>query len=156
MSSDPIRTSADARGDTAAPQKRLTIRVRREQALDSGVWVWTGLPEGYPGSAGGRTIAELLEEMEALKHFMTGEGPATEITVDYMYEVADVPVEVLLDYQHGRAARDKAAEDLRRANDELILKSRATASALRAAGLSVRDGAALMGLSKSRFDQLCT
>jgi hypothetical protein len=25
---------------------------------------------GYPGSAGGRTVAELFEEVEALKHFM--------------------------------------------------------------------------------------
>jgi hypothetical protein len=64
------------------------------------------------------------------------------------------PVDVLIDYQHGRAARDKAAEDLRCANDELTVKAHAAASALRAAGLSVRDGAGLMGLSKSRFDQL--
>lgn len=154
MSTSRIQTQGDVSSDTAARQKRLTVRVRREQALDSDAWVWTGLPEGYPGSAGGRTVAELLEEVEALKHFMMDEDPATDIAIDYIYEVADVPVEVLIDYQHGRAARDKAAEDLRRANDELILKARATASALRAAGLSVRDGAALMGLSKSRFDQL--
>lgn len=154
MSIDRVRAYPSAAGDTAAAQKRLTVRVRREQALDSGAWVWTGLPEGYPGSAGGRTVAELFEEVEALKHFMTGEEPGTDVGVDYLYEVADVPVEVLIDYQHGRAARDKAAEDLRRASDELTVKARATASALRAAGLSVRDGAALMGLSKSRFDQL--
>lgn len=156
MSTDSIRASANAPGETAAPHTRLTVRVRREQAIDSGAWVWSGLPEGYPGSAGGRTVAELFEEVEALKHFMTGEDPATDITVDYLYEVADVPVQVLIDYQHGRATRDKAADDLRRANDELVLKARATASALRAAGLSIRDGASLMGLSKSRFDQLST
>ncbi len=156
MSADRVPADVSAAGDTAAAQQRLTVRVRREQALDSGAWVWTGLPEGYPGSAAGRTVAELFEEIEALKHFMTGDDPATDIAVDYLYEVADLPAEVLLDYQHGRAARDDAAENLRRANEELTVKARATASALRAAGLSVRDGAALMGLSKSRFDQLST
>jgi hypothetical protein len=154
MSTDRIAADARTASETAARQKRLTVRVRREQALDSGAWVWTGLPEGCPGSAGGRTVAELFAEVDALKHFMMDEDPTTEIAVDYMYDVADFPVSVLIDYHHGRAARDKAAEDLRRANDELITKARATASALRAAGLSVRDGAALMGLSKSRFDQL--
>jgi hypothetical protein len=112
--------------------RRLTVRVKREQALDSGAWVWTGLPDGYPGSAGGRTVAELFEEVEALKHFMTGDDPATDIRVDYLYEVADIPVEVLVDYHHGRVARDKAAENLRRANEDLSMKARATASALRA------------------------
>ena len=154
MSIDRVHADASAGSDTTAAQKRLTVRVRREQALDSGAWVWTGLPEGYPGSAGGRTVTELFEEVEALKHFMTGEDPATDIAVDYLYEVADVPVEVLIDYQHGRMARDRAAENLHRANEELSVKAQAAASALRAAGLSVRDGAALMGLSKSRFDQL--
>ncbi len=154
MSTDRVRAHASGADDTAAAQQRLTVRVRREQALDSGAWVWTGLPEGCPGSAGGRTVAELFAEVEALKHFMMGEDPATDIAVDYLYEVADVPVQVLIDYQHGRATRDRAAEDLRRANDELTVKARATVRALRAAGLSVRDGAALMGLSKSRFDQL--
>lgn len=151
---DRVRAESGAASDTATAEKRLTVRVRREQALDSGAWVWTGLPEGYPGSASGRTVAELFEEIEALKHFMTGQDPATDIGVDYLYEVDGFPVEVLIDYQHSRAARDIAAEELRRANEELTAKARATAPALRAAGLSVRDGAALMGLSKSRFDQL--
>jgi len=51
------------------PAISLVVVVQREQALDSGAWVWTALPQGYPGSAGGRTIAELHEEVEALKHF---------------------------------------------------------------------------------------
>lgn len=37
---------------------------------------WPGRPEGCPGSVGGRTIGELHEEVEALKHFFTGEDPA--------------------------------------------------------------------------------
>jgi hypothetical protein len=90
---------------------RLTVLVKREQALDTGAWVWTALPQGFPGSAGGRTISELHEEVEALKHFFTGEDPATDIVVDYMYELP---------------------------------------------GLSIRDSAALMGLSKSRFEQICS
>lgn len=156
MSTDLTAAGASAGGDAAAARRRLTVRVRREQALDSGAWVWTGLPEGYPGSAAGRTAAELFAEIEALKHFMTGEQPATDIAVDYVYEVDGFPAEVLAGYQHGRAARDKAAEAFRRASDELTAKARETARALRAAGLSVRDGAAVMGLSKSRFDQLST
>jgi hypothetical protein len=126
----------------------------REQTLDTGAWVWTGLPQGYPGSAGGRTIAELHEEVEAMKHFITGTDQATEITVDYIYDVPGLSGEILIDYRHGRSRRDAAAAELRRANDELGAKARATAAALRAAGLSVRDGAAVMDLSKSRFEQL--
>jgi hypothetical protein len=87
------------------PHKRLTVRVKREQPLDSGAWVWTGLPDGYPGSAGGRTVAELFEEVEGLKHFMTGAAPATDIRVDYLYEVADIPVEVISPALDRRAPR---------------------------------------------------
>jgi hypothetical protein len=47
------------------------------------------------------------------------------------------------------------AAELRRANDELGAKAQTTASALRAAGLSIRDSAAVMDLSKSRFEQIC-
>ena len=98
------------------PVISLVVVVQREQALDSGAWVWTALPQGYPGIAGGRTIAELHEEVEALKHFIA---------------------------------------ELCRANDDLGTKARSTATALRAAGLSIRDSAAVMNLSKSRFEQLC-
>lgn len=135
---------------------RLTVLVKRERALDTGAWVWTALPQGFPGSAGGRTIAELQDEVEALKHFFTGEAPATGITVDYVYELPGVAPEILIDYKHERAHRDEAAAELRRANDELSVRGRAAASALRAAGLSIRDSAALMGLSKSRFEQICS
>ena len=135
---------------------RLMVLVKREQAIDTGAWVWTALPQGFPGSAGGRTISELQEEVEALKHFFSGEEPATDITVDYMYELPGVSSEILIDYRHGRSARDQAALELRRANDEFGTRARAAAMALRAAGLSIRDSAALMGLSKSRFEQICT
>jgi DNA-directed RNA polymerase specialized sigma24 family protein len=135
---------------------RLTVLVKREQALDTGAWVWTALPEGFPGSAGGRTISELHEEVEALKHFFTGEDPATEIVVDYMYELPGVAPEIIIDYRHGRSVRDEVALELRRANDELNAKARAAATELRRSGLSIRDSAALMGLSKSRFEQICS
>jgi hypothetical protein len=137
------------------PVINLAVVILREQTLDTGAWVWTGLPQGYPGSAGGRTIAELHEEVEAMKHFITGTDQATEITVDYVYDVPGLSGEILVDYRHGRSRRDAAAAELRRANDELGAKARATAAALRAAGLSVRDSAAVMDLSKSRFEQLC-
>jgi hypothetical protein len=136
------------------PSITLVVRVKREQTLDDGAWVWTALPEGYSGSAGGRTIAELHEEVEALKHFVTGADQATEITVDYIYEIPGISTEVIIDYQHERSRRDEAAAELRRVNDELGAKARNTASALRAAGLSIRDSAAVMDLSKSRFEQL--
>jgi DNA-directed RNA polymerase specialized sigma24 family protein len=135
---------------------RLTVLVKREQALDTGAWVWTALPQGFPGSAGGRTISELHEEVEALKHFFTGEDPATDIVVDYMYELPGVAPEILIDYRHGRSVRDEVALELRRANDELNAKARAAAAELRRSGLSIRDSAALMGLSKSRFEQICS
>ena len=137
------------------PANNLVVVVKREQTVDSGAWVWTALPQGYPGSAGGRTIAELHEEVEVLKHFMTGADQTTEIAVDYVYDVPGLSSEVLVDYRHGRSRRDEAAAELRRANDDLGTKARSTAAALRAAGLSIRDSAAVMNLSKSRFEQLC-
>jgi DNA-directed RNA polymerase specialized sigma24 family protein len=133
---------------------RLSVLVKREQALDTGTWVWTALPQGFPGSTGGRTIPELQDEVEALKHFFTGEDQGTDIAVDYIYELPGVAPEILIDYRHERSERDRVASELRRANDELSAKARAAATALRAAGLSIRDSAALMGLSKSRFEQI--
>jgi hypothetical protein len=135
---------------------RLTVIVKRERALDTGAWVWTALPQGFPGSTGGRTIAELHEQVEALKHFFTGEDQATEIVVDYLYELPGDAPEILMDYKHERTHRDHAALELRRANDVLGKKAREAATALRVAGLSIRDSAALMGLSKSRFEQICS
>jgi DNA-directed RNA polymerase specialized sigma24 family protein len=135
---------------------RLTVLVKREQALDTGAWVWTALPQGFPGSAGGRTVPELQEEVEALKHFFTGAASGTDIAIEYVYELPGVAPEILIDYRDERSQRDRAALELRRANDELSAKARAAATALRAAGLSIRDSAALMGLSKSRFEQICS
>ena len=132
----------------------LTVVVKREQTLDTGEWVWTALPQGYPGSAGGRTLTELFREMDAIKHFVTSTEPGTEICVDYVYQLPGVSPEILLDYRHGRSRRDQMTAELRRANEDLAGKARATASALRAAGLSIRDSAALMGLSKSRLEQI--
>ena len=136
------------------PAISLVIHVKREQTLDTGAWVWTALPQGYPGSAGGRSIAELHQEVELLKHFITGADPATEINVDYVYEIPGLSRDLLIDYRHGRSRRDEAAAELRHANDDLGTKARTMASALRAAGLSIRDSAAVMELSKSRFEQL--
>ena len=73
---------------------------------------------------------------------------------ELLYDVPGLSSEVLVDYRHGRSRRDEAAAELRRANDDLGTKARSTA-ALRAAGLSIRDSAAVMNLSKSRFEQLC-
>jgi hypothetical protein len=138
----------------SGPAITLVINVKREQTLDTGIWVWTALPQGYPGSAGGRSVAELHEEVEALKHFITGADPAIQINVDYLYEIPGLSRDLLIDYQHGRSRRDEAAAELREANDDLGTKARTMASALRAAGLSIRDSAAVMKLSKSRFEQL--
>lgn len=93
----------------SGPAIGLVVHVKREQTLDTGTWVWTALPQGYPGSAGGRSIAELHEEVEALKHFITGADPATNINVDYVYEIPGLSRDLLMDYQHGRSHRDEAA-----------------------------------------------
>ena len=77
------------------------------------------------------------------------------VAVDYFYDVPGLSSEVLVDYRHGRSRRVEAAAELRCANDDLGTKARSTAAALRAAGLSIRDSAAVMNLSKSRFEQLC-
>jgi len=67
-----------------------THSVRPLQSYDSA-------GQGYPGSAGGRAIAELHEEVEALKHFFTGNDPSTDVVVDYLYELPGVAREVLVD-----------------------------------------------------------
>lgn len=132
----------------------MVMRVKRERTLETGMWVWTALPDSFPGSAGGRTLAELHEEVDALKHFMANADLRTQINVDYIYELPGTATEILIDYRHGRSRRDEVASELKRANEELTRRAREVASALRATGISIRDSAALMGISKSRFDQI--
>ncbi|MFI6507076.1 hypothetical protein ACIBCT_05685 [Streptosporangium sp. NPDC050855] len=65
----------------------------------------------------------------------------------YQYEVAGVPATVLDSYRELRARRDQVTAQLGETAREAV-------AALRAAGVSVRDSAALLELSKSRVDQL--
>ena len=58
-----------------------------------------GTSAGLSGSAGSRTISELHEEVEALKHFFIGANPAAEITVDYVYDVPGLSTEILLEVE---------------------------------------------------------
>lgn len=153
MTTDVLEETGPA-SDAAAGQRRLIVRVRRSKTIETGRRVWTGLLDGYPRDASGRTVRELFDEVEAVKHVVTGADSAIDVAVDYRYEIAGFPAELLAGYQRCRAARDQAAGDLRRASDKLAATERAAASALKAAGLTVRDGATLMGLSKSKFDHL--
>lgn len=99
---------ASSAGSSAAAPLRLTIRVVREQTLDTGKWVWTGLADGYPCFAGGETVAELVEDAEAIKHFMTATDPGTQIVVDYVYAADGRPAEEFNACQGRQAAGGKA------------------------------------------------
>ncbi|MER5644370.1 hypothetical protein [Streptosporangium sp. NPDC002524] len=127
---------------TGAPL-RLTMKAVRKTDY------WIALPTNAPirGGVSGDTLAELYEEVEAAKHFILDAPAETEIIVTYLYEVAGVPPAVLDTYRELRARRDQVAAQLGETAREAV-------AALRAAGVSVRDSAALLELSKSRVDQL--
>ncbi|MFF3440303.1 hypothetical protein [Streptosporangium sp. NPDC002721] len=122
---------------------RLTMKAVRKTDY------WIALPMDAPiqGGVSGDTLAELYEEVEAAKHFILDAPAEAEIVVTYLYEVAGVPPAVLDTYRDLRARRDQVAAQLGETAREAV-------AALRAAGVSVRDSAALLELSKSRVDQL--
>jgi hypothetical protein len=122
----------------------LTIRAVRKDGY------WIALPVGVTGSPGGvsgDTLSELFEEVEAFKHFILDAPRETEVAVDYVYDVPGVPAGVLDSYRDLRARRDEMAAKLGET-------AAAAVAALRGAGVSVRDAAALLDLSRSRVDQL--
>ena len=64
-------------------------------AVTKGDRYWVGLPEGYPGSCMGRTIAELMDEAQAGLPFMVAgpDGvPVRDLVIEYVF--TDIPVDL--------------------------------------------------------------
>lgn len=102
--------------------------------------MWVALAVGAPGSVSGESLAELVEEVEAVKHFCLGLPEETPVSVEYVYELPGLPQEVLTSYRRERAQLDESA--------------RALAVRLREAGLSERDSATLLDMPASGTDLL--
>lgn len=128
----------------SSQQARVTMKVINKG--DHWIAVVEDVPDFHGGVAGG-SLVELYAEVEAIKHFALNVPPEVDVAVDYLYEIPGVSLEVLDTYHHLREQRDELASRHRRA-------AAAAVSSLREAGLSVRDAAALLGLSRSRVDQL--
>lgn len=123
---------------------RLTMRIRPEADY------WVAIVEDVPdfhGGVTGDTLSELYEEIDVLKHFALNVPKETRVDVAYIYDIPNVPVEIVTDYWHLREQRDEVAGRLNEAAATAV-------AALRGAGLSVRDAAAVLGISRSRVDQL--
>ncbi|MFJ2034265.1 hypothetical protein [Streptosporangium sp. NPDC087985] len=127
----------------------VTYRVTRGQALDTGVTVWSAIPMDLPpiGGVTGRTLTELHQEAEAVAWFVLDVPKETEISVKYVYDI-DEELAADLDQYKQSAAQAKAVNAVREAAAIRIAKK------LTAAGISERDGALIMGLSKQRVHQL--
>jgi hypothetical protein len=123
---------------------RLTMRVIPEDGH------WVAVAQDVPDFRGGVTgdsLVELHEEAEAIKHFALNVPKETPVLVDYNYEIPGISAEIIDTYWHLRTQRDEIAEKLSDAATTAV-------TALRGAGMSVRDSAVLLGLSRSRVDQL--
>jgi hypothetical protein len=105
---------------------RLRFRVTREKALDTGTIVWGADPIDAPivGGVSGETLAELRDEVEAVKHFILDLPEDVPVAVEYVFELPGVSTEELNTY------RDTITQLIRH---------------LREAGLSDEDSAALLG-----------
>jgi hypothetical protein len=111
---------------------------------------WVGLVQDVPdfrGGVTGDTLTELHAEVEAVKHFALGVPKEADVAVEYEYEIPGVATDVLDSYRQLRRQREEVAAKL---SDAAL----AAVGALRTAGMSVRDSAALLGISRSRIDQL--
>jgi hypothetical protein len=111
---------------------------------------WVAVVEDVPGFRGavtGDTLPELYEEIDAVKHFVLDVPKETPVAINYIYAIPDVPIEIITDYWHMRQERDEVTSRLNTAATSAVV-------ALRGAGLSVRDAAAVLGISRSRVDQL--
>ncbi|WP_371780252.1 hypothetical protein [Streptosporangium subroseum] len=127
----------------------LTYRVTRGEALDTGITVWSAIPMDVPpiGGVTGRHLAELQEEAEAAAWFVLGVSQGTEVTINYVYDL-DEHLAADLDQYREAAAQAKSVSAAREAAAIRVAKQ------LAAAGISERDGALIMGLSKQRVHQL--
>jgi hypothetical protein len=120
---------------------RLAVRVLKKDGY------WIGLPIDAPGSMVGDTLVELFADAEAAKHFCLGLPDDALVAVSYAYDLPEFDEEVIDVYRDLRAKRDKIVRQLDEAAKTAVAR-------LKQAGLSVRDSAALLGLSPSRVDQL--
>lgn len=125
---------------------KVTMQVRREGRH------WVGLPEGYPGSCYGKSIAELMEEARAIIPYMLcgDDGiPVRDFEVDCVF--TDLPIEIRADIQHYHELAAQRRE-LDQALNELGLS---TVKQLRSvARLTDEDSAAMLGISRQRVNQL--
>ncbi|GAA4597069.1 hypothetical protein GCM10023194_70890 [Planotetraspora phitsanulokensis] len=80
---------------------RLRFRVTREKALDTGTVVWGADPIDAPiaGGVSGETLAELREEVEAVKHFILDLPGDVPVAVEYIFELPGVSPEELATYR---------------------------------------------------------
>lgn len=116
----------------------ITARVIRKDGY------WIALFEGYPsGGVSGDSLDELREEVEAVKHFVLDLAPDVSVTVEYVYDLTEQAAAVLRDYLETKAAAARLTDVAQRA-----------AKVLTRAGLTEKDTAALMELSKQRVHQL--
>ncbi|WP_327043618.1 hypothetical protein OG320_17640 [Microbispora sp. NBC_01189] len=105
---------------------RLRFRVTRERAVDTGTVVWGADPIDAPivGGVSGETLAELREEVDAVKHFILDLADDVPVAVEYVFELPGV-----------------SPEELATHRETITQLSRH----LREAGLSDEDSAALLG-----------
>jgi hypothetical protein len=108
---------------------------------------WVALPIDAPGSMTGDTLADLFTEVETFKHFCLGAPADAAVTVDYVYDLPEVGEDVLTAYRDLQSQRDQITRHLEDA-------AKTAVSRLKQAGVSVRDSAALLGMSPSHVDQL--
>ncbi|GIH73505.1 hypothetical protein [Sphaerimonospora thailandensis] len=71
---------------------RLRFRVARERAIDIGAIVWGADPIDAPiaGGVSGETLAELQDEVEAIKHFILDLPTDVPVAVEYVFELPGV------------------------------------------------------------------
>jgi hypothetical protein len=127
----------------------LTFRVTREETLDTRTVVWGADPVDAPISTGvtGRTLTELHEEAEAAAWFILDVPKDTKIDVRYVY---DFDEQVAADLDAYRRMQEQERE-LIAERERVAIR---IAQRLTAAGISERDGALVMGVSKQKVHQL--
>ncbi|MEV6987445.1 hypothetical protein AB0M95_40165 [Sphaerisporangium sp. NPDC051017] len=78
---------------TVPTTNHLKFRVTLEETLDTKIVVWGADPTAAPIRSGvsARTLAELFEEVEAVKHFILDLPTDVPISVEYVYEIPRVP-----------------------------------------------------------------
>ena len=66
----------------------MTFKVTRGRTLDADVDVWVALAVDAPGSVAGATLAELREEIEAVKHFCLGLPKSEYVGVQLLFKLS--------------------------------------------------------------------